>query len=214
MNAVSGSMKNPVWKIVHIGYLAKKRNPGGNHPWNGQACTSTLIETETRRILVDPGLENPEEFRRILFQQTGYDPEDIDTVFLTHFHRHHWQSLPLFRKSAWLMARGEIRWWRRASLSEAEKDILARTVPAEEHPVPGIDILPTPGHAHGLCSLMFETREGIVVVAGDAILTFDHFDNREPSENAHDPREARRSIDRIAKMADIIVPGHDNYFVV
>ncbi|HOL93308.1 MAG TPA: MBL fold metallo-hydrolase [bacterium] len=207
-------MKNPTWKIVHIGFLPKNRKPKGIPSWEDQACTSTLIETETRRILVDPGLRSTGEFHRFLYQQTGCEPEEIDTIFLTHFHRHHWQSLLLFRKSAWLMSRSEIRWWKKNASSEEEQDILARIVPVEDHPLPGIEILRTPGHVHGLTSLMFETREGIVVVAGDAILTFEHFDNREPSENAEDPREARRSIDRIAKMADIIVPGHDNYFVV
>ncbi|MGC9328419.1 MAG: MBL fold metallo-hydrolase, partial [Candidatus Hinthialibacter sp.] len=115
----------------------------------------------------------------------------------------------------WMMSRTEIRRrLRQQDVSEEEKDILARIVPIEDHSIPQIELLPTPGHTHGSASLLFETREGMVVAAGDAALTFDHFDDRQPSENAEDPREARRSIDQIAKIADIVIPGHDNFFVV
>lgn len=208
-------MKNPVWRIISIGYLNRNSNPGGDLHSHDQECTCTLVETENRRILVDPGMENRESLQRTLFQRSGYSPEEIDTVFLTHFHRHHWRSLCLFRKSVWIMSRTEIRWWQGKDLiNEEEKDILARMVPVEDFPIAGVEAMPTPGHTHGLTSLVFETREGIVVVAGDAVLSFEHFDGREPAEDSEDPRAARRSIDRIAKMADVVVPGHDNYFVV
>ena len=179
------------------------------------ACTSTLIESGSRRIIVDPGLKSPDAFKIQLKRRSGYDPQEIDTVFLTHFHRGHRGSLSLFRNSAWLMSRVEIRWWqKRDKTNEADLDLLARIVPIEEHTLPGIEMLFTPGHTHGSSSLTFETREGIAVAVGDAVPSFDFFDDREPSGDAEDIKEARRSIDRIAKIADIVVPGHDNFFVV
>jgi glyoxylase-like metal-dependent hydrolase (beta-lactamase superfamily II) len=87
-------------------------------------------------------------------------------------------------------------------------------VPIEEHTIDGLETLGTSGHTHGLTSLMFETREGLVIAAGDTVLTFDHFDTNEPSPNSENQTEARRSIERVAKIADIVIPGHDNYFVV
>lgn len=208
-------MSNPTWRIIHIGYL--KQNPFWDEEeiLRDQRCTTLLIETGIRRILVDPGFSSEEAMRTALYRHSGLHPDDIDTIFLTHFHRNHWHSLPLFTKSVWLMARTEIRYWQRnAKTTSEELDLLARIVPIEEHSIPEIESIPTPGHTHGSTSLLFETREGMVVVAGDAVLTFDHFDSRESSDLADDKKEARRSIDRIAHIADIVIPGHDNYFVV
>lgn len=208
-------MRNPTWRILSIGYLSQNHYRPGQNTIPSQECTCTLIETGRRRIIVDPGLESPEILQEILLRRCGYTPDRIDTVFLTHFHRHHWRCLNLFRKSAWLMSKNEIRWWQgKPQTTGEEQDILARMVPAEDFLIDGIDIMPTPGHTHGLTSLVFETREGIVVVAGDAVLTFDHFDDREPAEHSEDAKTALQSINQIAKMADIVVPGHDNFFVV
>jgi glyoxylase-like metal-dependent hydrolase (beta-lactamase superfamily II) len=208
-------MRNPTWKIIHIGYLRRNQFWDEEEILRGQACTTVLIETESRRILVDPGLSSLDDLRAALFQRAGLRPEDIDTIFLTHFHRCHWQGVSLFSKSAWLMSRAEIRWRQQhRETADEEQNILARIVPFEDHPIRGIELIPTPGHSRGSASLLFETREGMVVVAGDAVLTFDHFEDREPSEMAEDAKEARRSISYIAKIADAVAPGHDNYFVV
>lgn len=208
-------MRNPTWKIIHIGYL--RQNPFWDEEeiLRSQVCTIVLIEAENRRILVDPGLSSLDDLRAALFQRAGLRPDDIDTVFLTHFHRGHWQGVSLFSQSAWLMSRSEIRWRRRHRETTAEdQTILSRIVPYEDHPIRGIELIPTPGHSHGSASLLFETREGMVVVAGDAVSTFDHFEDRESSESAEDAKEARRSISYIAKIADVVAPGHDNFFVV
>ncbi len=208
-------MKNPTWRIITLGYLYNHNVWDYDPPGKRHACTTTFIESGNRRILVDPGNHSPFSLEEALVCRTSLKPEDIDTVFLTHFHKNHFSALHQFKKSVWLMARTEIQWWSRQSkTSEEEKNILSRIIPIEEHSIPGVEPISTPGHTHGLTSLLFETREGMVVIAGDAILTFEHFDSREPSENSEDIKEARRSIDRIAKIADLIVPGHDNYFVV
>jgi glyoxylase-like metal-dependent hydrolase (beta-lactamase superfamily II) len=208
-------MKNPYWRIISIGYLRLNPYWGEEKPRSRQECTCTLVETEHARIIIDPGLASEEELAQKLYQHSGYHPEDIHIVFLTHFHQHHWRSLSLFPRAQWLMSRTEIRWWQgRAELRESERTVLSSFQAVEEHPLEGIEILPTPGHTHGLTSLMFETREGIVITAGDAVLTFDHFDDREPAGSCEDRKMARRSIDQIAKMADVVIPGHDNFFVV
>lgn len=204
-------MSYPRWRIITLGNTIPD---GGNGPGRAH-CTSTLIETETRRVLVDPGSPPGGGFPEALRRRTGYAPEDIDTVFLTHFHPNHRDGLSHFPKAAWMMSRVEIRWWsQREGTADEEQHILARMTPIEENPVSGLEILPTPGHTHGSTSLMFETREGIVIAAGDAAPTFDHFDLREPGNHCEDTAEARKSIGRIAKMADLVIPGHDNYFVV
>lgn len=207
-------MKNPLWKVLSIGCLSNNGYWDETSSQRSQICTSTIVEVGSRRVIVDPCYHSIDGFRRILDERTGLSPDQIDTIFLTHFHATHRQSVSLFPKAVWLMSKVEIHWWNRQRLAEEELDCLARIVPIEDYPIEGVEIVPTPGHTHGHTSLRFETREGMVMIAGDAVLTFDHFDNREPSRHAEDPREARRSIDTIAKTSDLIVPGHDNFFVV
>lgn len=208
-------MSFPRWKIIHIGCLSHNPYWGEDDARRASSCTCTYIQAGNRQILVDPAISNAQEFEKALDERSGLAMEDIDTVFLTHFHRCHWRGLCLFPKSVWLMSRAEIRWWQNAaSTTEEEQNILSRIVPIEEHRLPEIDSLSTPGHSHGLTSLIFETREGSVVVAGDAVLTFEHFQEREPAGVCEDYRQARRSMDRIAKLADLVIPGHGNFFVV
>lgn len=66
-----------------------------------------------------------------------------------------------------------------------------------------------------ICTCTLITGEGLsVVIAGDAVATRDFWNERRSYFNAVDPEVAARTMDRIASMADIVVPGHDNYFLV
>jgi hypothetical protein len=51
------------------------------------------------------------------------------------------------------------------------------------------------------------------VVAGDAVPTLDFWRDRRSFYNAVNPEQGSRTMDAIAKMADIVVLGHDNYLV-
>jgi glyoxylase-like metal-dependent hydrolase (beta-lactamase superfamily II) len=53
-----------------------------------------------------------------------------------------------------------------------------------------------------------------VVIAGDAVMTRDFFAHRQGYLNSVDFPQASRTIEEIARIADIVVPGHDNYFLV
>jgi glyoxylase-like metal-dependent hydrolase (beta-lactamase superfamily II) len=52
-----------------------------------------------------------------------------------------------------------------------------------------------------------------VVVAGDAVMTRDHWCERLGHHNSADLGLAARTIGQLAAFADIVVPGHDNFFV-
>lgn len=51
-----------------------------------------------------------------------------------------------------------------------------------------------------------------LVIAGDSIATKDFWDERRAYYNVQDEEELRKSMEKIDKIADIIVPGHDNVF--
>ena len=73
-----------------------------------------------------------------------------------------------------------------------------------------IDLLHTPGHTFHHYSLRFDWEGRSVVIAADAAVTRDYWRERQGYFNSED----FMTIDRIAGIADLIVPGHDNYFFV
>ncbi len=52
-----------------------------------------------------------------------------------------------------------------------------------------------------------------VVVAGDAVPTRDFWRERRGYFNAVDFELSAQTMDNISLVADIVVPGHDNYFL-
>jgi glyoxylase-like metal-dependent hydrolase (beta-lactamase superfamily II) len=102
---------------------------------------SLVVETPTRRILVDTGLGNDKQDRDMptwnLRQGTfledlaaaGYPAEGIDTVLCTHLHVDHvgWNTrlvdgrwVPTFRNARYLMNRAEYEYWRDRRGSKAQ----------------------------------------------------------------------------------------------
>lgn len=60
----------------------------------------------------------------------------------------------------------------------------------------------------------FDWENHWVVIAADAAMTPDFWAERRGYFNSVDFDAAARSIETLAGMADLIVPGHDNYFLV
>ena len=140
--------------------------------------------------------------------QTGHTPRDITAAFVTHEHGDHWAGLAHFTDAQWLAA-------------PPVAEILNQTgkLPRRVEPVTGrlpgaIDVVPTPGHTNGHHSLRFDCEGLSVVAAGDAVATRDFFRDRRGYYNAVDFQQSARTMDQLAAMADLIVPGHDNYFLV
>jgi glyoxylase-like metal-dependent hydrolase (beta-lactamase superfamily II) len=52
-----------------------------------------------------------------------------------------------------------------------------------------------------------------VVIAGDAVATRDFWRERRGYFNCVDFELSAQSMEKIAAMADVVVPGHDNYFL-
>jgi glyoxylase-like metal-dependent hydrolase (beta-lactamase superfamily II) len=70
-----------------------------------------------------------------------------------------------------------------------------------------------PGHTKGTTGMFFDTEDGRVCVCGDAAMTRDFFNSRLGYYNSVDFDLASVSIKKIAESADLVVPGHDNYFL-
>jgi glyoxylase-like metal-dependent hydrolase (beta-lactamase superfamily II) len=66
-------------------------------------CTSVLIRTRNRAIVVDPSLQ-PAGMPSLLDRRPGLSIPEVDTVFLTHFHGDHRFGKDAFPEAEWLMA--------------------------------------------------------------------------------------------------------------
>ena len=217
--------------VISIGTLSR------NLFWNEQGtvrpahATTTLIRDGATSILVDPSLP-PDLLAHRLGERAGITPGQIDAVFLTNFRPVHRRALTLFEEAQWWLGPQErdalaahlnaaVEEQTRGALDdepapaeiEQELALLGRTVPAGDRLSPNVHLFPSPGATPGSASLLV-TATRTIVIAGDAVLTRDHFDNARVFERSADPAQAKQSFADILEIADIIVPGHDNLIVV
>jgi glyoxylase-like metal-dependent hydrolase (beta-lactamase superfamily II) len=146
---------------------------------------------------------------RILDARCGLTHADIDVVYLTHSHGDHVVDIHAFNKAALLMAKEEFH-----HLKNPNDPQLYGVIPADAPLAAGIEYIHLPGHTPGLTGLVFQAAEGRIVLASDAAMTKDFYEAKQGYFNNVDPVATVDSINRIAKIADIVIPGHDNYFLV
>lgn len=169
--------------------------------------TSVLIRDGGLNILVDSGA-NKEKLLEALTKE-GLKPEDIDIVFLTHYHLDHILNIRLF----------------------PDKDILdSETIYSDDKEIeysgniPGtkIAIIKTPGHSDEHCSLLVETKKGNVVIAADVFWWMDSEEQKidreslivHEDEYASNMEKLIESRKKILEIADYIIPGHGRMFKV
>ncbi len=203
------------WDVLTIGHLSRNRYWGetDDRAYREPLCTSTLIRTAGHTVVVDPGLP-PEEMARVLDRRAGIAPAAVDIVFLTHFHGDHRVGLAAFPDAVWYMPPAELEHGKtQLELDSTDRQILDRMRPAGPELISGIKVIATPGHSVGHASLVFASDGLRVVVAGDAAMTRDFFQHQDYYFNTVDPEAAVGSIAIVAREADVVVPGHDNYFL-
>ena len=108
-----------------------------------------VVETPSRRILVDTGLGNDKQGRSVpnwnnrqtpfleMMAAAGFPPESIDTVLCTHLHVDHvgWNTrlvggrwVPTFEKARYLFGETEYVYWRDNDLGEERATIFRDSV--------------------------------------------------------------------------------------
>ncbi len=197
------------WSIVTIGNLSRNRywGEGDEQLVRPALCTCTLIDGHGFQLLVDPSLADRQKMEIELDRRTGLQLGEIGAVFVTHAHGDHHAGLMHFPDAAWLAAPGVAE-----AINKAGKYAKA-VMPATGQIVDGIDLVPTPGHTADHHSLRFDWNDNSIVVAGDAVMTWDFWRHRQGYFNSMDIEQVARTMDHLAGIADIIVPGHDNYFL-
>ena len=143
-----------------------------------------MVEHPRGRVLVDTGLidSTPE-----LDEQWSprFDPELIprDVVFVinTHLHFDHCGGNRLFAGVPIYVQRLEREAARAEDYTIPEwvdfDGARYMELEGEEELLPGLRVVPTPGHTPGHQSVLVETDDGLVIVAGDVAYSWDEFDD-------------------------------------
>ncbi|MEU6962865.1 MBL fold metallo-hydrolase [Streptomyces chrestomyceticus] len=168
----------------------------------------------------------------------GFPPEQIDYVLLTHLHADHvgWNTRlapdgswrPTFPRARYLTSRAEYAYWSGVEMEESRRQMFRDSVePVREHGLldlvdvaapgveilPGVTLVPTPGHTPGQSAVALRSKGQSAVITGDCV--------HHPVQLAHpqlcssvdiDPEEAVRTrrwlFDEVARSGALMLGSH------
>ena len=194
-----------------------------------------VIEGGGLRVLVDTGIRDPVTVSQTLApctqaaQETpagvldvlGWTCADIDIVVNTHLHFDHCGHNALFPNAQFVVAKAEWDWARHPNPEQARlyapgewllpplDESRYALVNGEYQVAAGISVIPTPGHSAGHQSVLVDTSEGRLCIAGDAVNIEENFTQGKPGSLVSSLPEAMRSIELIRQRADRVLMAHD-----
>lgn len=190
----------------------------GNHSAIGDnvyiGSTVTLIKSDDKNILVDTShLWNRNKIFEAL-KAEGLTPKDINILILTHTHLDHTANTYLF-ENAKIYAKF-IGGYPGQFHNISEKCIVRFEIKDGVKITDDIEYLFTPGHSIDSLSLIINTEQGKIIIAGDAIASEEWADeNKLPNPDwVFDINKYKESRKKILKIADYIIPGHGDMFKV
>jgi glyoxylase-like metal-dependent hydrolase (beta-lactamase superfamily II) len=212
--------------VISIGAMSRNRLWGETQRVRTGHATTSLIRSGKRNILVDPGLPPP-VIKARLYERAGFQPEQIDTVFLTNLRPSHRGGISLFPHARILVHEREQdamldrlrRMLEQAPEGDEDRRALAAELkliesmkPADDKLADHVDLFPLFGYTPGTCGLLIAAPTSTILIASDAVPSLDHFLAQQILPDTFDPEAAKESMREVYEIADIIVPGHDNIF--
>lgn len=205
LSAFNGSNPFPCMKMAEVivlveGYARSKKD------YYEASCSTVLIVDNGKNILVDPGCN--EELLLNALKKQKLSPNDIDCIFLSHYHVDHILNLRLFPKKDVLD--GDV-------IYRGDKEYSFSKI------IPGtaIEVIPTPGHAHEEVTLLVKTKKGVVAVAEDLWWWEDGKQKTDlkslvelKDSFVKNEDQLKKSRELILSKADWIIPGHGKIFKV
>lgn len=189
-------------KVLIEGY-AKRRSEG----WVASSSV-VLITADCGKIIADPGC-NREKLLEAL-RAEGLTTDDIDYVFLSHAHPDHVLLAGIFERAKAITFDANL-------LYNNDNSALWDTHELGHD----IEIVETPGHTLEHISLVVDTAEGKIAIAGDSIWWLDDeeqiFAIRQKDHSAARGMNMETLIEsrkKLLRMADYIIPGHGKKFKV
>lgn len=209
--------------VISIGTLSRNLLWKESEPVRSPHATTTLIRTNKRNILIDPGLPGQILAAR-LFERTGMKPGAIDTIFLTNAKPAHRGGIGAFPKAKVMMheiERERVLLDLSVRIEESDEDeerealaaevkILSAIKAAPDNLAPQVDLFPLFGYTAGTCGVLVTAATQTVLLAGDAVASADHLLAGQVLPGCFDLEAAKASLTEVYEIADIVIPGHDN----
>ncbi len=189
-------------KVLIEGYARKENST------EDASSTTTLIREGEINIIVDPGMNRDLLLKSL--KKEKLSPDKINYVILTHYHLDHSLLTGIFENAKVLDDEG----------------IYSFDGMIKKHdgkvPETNIEIIKTPGHDPFHCSILIETKEGKLIIAGDVFWWYDDEEQKTDKEsliNREDPyvRDKGALINSrklVLEKADYIIPAHGKMFKV
>lgn len=228
---LSGGMLDAARSVIHPGDDSRHRVT--------LPVMQVLIESDGKRLLVDTGLPStvagdtdalrreygiePDWIRAQIgaeervdrqLARVGLTPSEVDLVVNTHFHFDHAGGNALFA--------GVPFWVQEAEIMAAREDgylpvwdaphLQFFTVVGDWSPLPGVQMLHTPGHTPGHQSMLVRLEHETWLFTWDAVYTEEHW-RQDKVGAVVDAAAARASIERLRQIAAAekarLIFGHD-----
>jgi glyoxylase-like metal-dependent hydrolase (beta-lactamase superfamily II) len=162
--------------------------------------TLLYVDTGKHRVLLDTGAGNlAPSTGRLLdnLRAEGIEPADIDTVLITHAHPGHVggaldeKGVPVYANARYYVSRQEWEFWtldlafsraseRLVSIARRNLEAIrsrATLVDRESECVPGIGVLPAPGHTPGHLVVSISSGKERLLYLGDTVLHLLHLEH-------------------------------------
>jgi len=171
--------------------------------------------------LVDVGHYGRRQILEEGLKRCGLTPADINTVVITHAHWDHCQNVDFFPNAQFIIHAKEVEYSRSPRsgdfatpryFASTLQGLNVREITGDLELEPGVRVIETPGHTIGHLSVVVDTPEGRVVIAGDALGDAGCIERGTPIMVFWDEELAARSVKRITEEAKVIYPGHDRPF--
>lgn len=168
--------------------------------------TTILVFDGDKKVLIDPGTNS--ELLLSGLETEGLKPDDIDILFLSHYHPDHFLNIKYFPNND--LYDGSMIW------SEDKELQFSGNLPGTS-----IEVVATPGHAPEQASLFLDTKDhGVVAISQDVFWWEDGdqksdsieelMSNKDPFMTNWDDLQNSRKI--VLEKADWIIPGHGKMF--
>ncbi|HBM15913.1 MAG TPA: hypothetical protein DD381_06175 [Lentisphaeria bacterium] len=217
----------------------KKLDPGEKDREVDVPAWTTLLQSNGKNILIDLGICDPiigsmifnckrdksDYQEEALKLAAGITPEDIDYVIFTHLHWDHMgDTLRAFKKAKFVVQKEQ---WNFMLNCRDDQEIFYHTsriicqdkaispdrwvfVAGKTQLLPGITLIPTPGHspAHQ-CVLIDTVKDSKLMVLGDAANTKYIVENKVLSGVVNNKEAYINSLNLIETLADCVIGGHE-----